>query len=66
LQGLLTTAGLFNDEVMVREALRNRLPERGLIIDDQQMLLALSHLLRVGGILTPAPGPVNSTIPAAL
>ena len=53
-------SGLFDDEAVIGEALGDRLAQRGLVVDDQQMFLAFSHLVRVGGILTPAVRRVNS------
>ena len=36
---------LFDDEAVVGEALRDRLAERMLVVDDQQMFLAFRHLV---------------------
>jgi hypothetical protein len=66
LKRFLAASRLFDDEPVIGEALGDRLAQRGLIIDDQQMFLALSHLVRVGGILTPADQPVNSSTTSAL
>ena len=60
LNRLFTAVGLFDDEPMIGQALGDRFAQRRLIVNDQQMFLALSHLDRVGGILTPAGGGVNS------
>ena len=49
---------LFDDEAVIAEPLGNRLAQRVLVVDDQEMLLAVRHL-EGGGILTPPGGPVN-------
>ena len=59
-QRLLTAVRLFDDEAVIGQALRDGLAQRMLVVDDQQMFLAFSHLVRVGGILTPGAEPVNS------
>ena len=66
LKRFLATSCLFNDEPVIGKAFSDRLPQGGLIIDDQQMFLAFSHLVQVGGILTPAEPSVNSSITSAL
>jgi hypothetical protein len=47
---------------VVGEAFGDGLTQRALVVDDQQMFLAFSHLVRVGGILTPAVKRVNSRL----
>ena len=38
-------AGLLDHKAVVRQPLRNRLAERALVVDDQQMFLAFRHLV---------------------
>ena len=44
LQGLLAAGGLLDYESLIREPLGDRFAERRLVIHDQQMFLAVSHL----------------------
>ena len=52
----LAAAGLLDDEPVVRQPLGDRLAERRLVVDDQQMFLIFRHLERADGILTPCGG----------
>ena len=42
---LLAAVGLFDDEAVVRQPLRDRLAQRRLVVDDQQMFRVFSHLV---------------------
>jgi hypothetical protein len=44
LQGVLAARGLLDDKPMVGEALRDRLPQRALVVHDEQMFLSVRHL----------------------
>jgi hypothetical protein len=44
LEGLLAAAGLLDDEAVVGQPLRDRLAQRLLVVHDQQMFQAFSHL----------------------
>ena len=46
LQRLFAAACLLDDEPVVGQPLGDRLPQRGLVVDDQQMFLVFSHLGR--------------------
>ena len=50
---------LFDDEAVIGEALSDRLAQRVLVVDDQQMFLAVRHL-GADGILTPRVRAVNA------
>ncbi len=50
---LFAARRLLDDEAVIGEALGDRLAQRVLVVDDQQMFLAFRHLVRAGGILTP-------------
>ena len=45
LERVLAAVGLLDDEAVVRQPLGNRLAQRALVVDDQQMFLAFSHLV---------------------
>jgi hypothetical protein len=45
LERLFTAGSLLNDKSVIAKSLGDRLAERGLVIDDQQMFRSFSHLL---------------------
>ena len=44
-QGVLAAGGLFDDEAVIGQALRNGLPQRRLVVYEEQMFRVFSHLV---------------------